>query len=362
MLVRHAPCLTHPRLVPVVRAQVGILLLLLLLWVAPAHAGTVAIVRSLSTHPDLTETVSRLHGELLSVGLEVKMLNRSADRAQGQSASRAWLDELTAEGGLDAILDIVGDTAPVAVDIWVVEKSSQQFQVSRVDLEPNTENASERLAIRAIEVLRSSFLQNDMAKRERRSIPIVKPATATLPKDESDTPAIHVETFGFGVGAAALTSLDGVGPAILPVVRIDWALGARMVLQAQLAGMGSRPIVATTAGNARIAQQYAVLGGRYRLRSDQWLRPFFAFSAGVLRTAVEGQADSPRLGHTVNQWSFLMEGSTGMEFHLPEQYYLILAAHVHVAEPYVAVHIADTVAATTGRPNLLLTLTLGAWL
>ena len=45
-----------------------------------------------------------------------------------------------------------------------------------------------------------------------------------------------------------------------------------------------------------------------------------------------------------------------------DDYHVTFAAHVQLAEPYVAIHVLDTVVATTGRPNLLLTLTLGAWL
>ena len=43
-------------------------------------------------------------------------------------------------------------------------------------------------------------------------------------------------------------------------------------------------------------------------------------------------------------------------------YHLTLAAHVQVAEPYIAIHVVDTLVATSGRPNVLLSLTLGAWL
>jgi hypothetical protein len=39
-----------------------------------------------------------------------------------------------------------------------------------------------------------------------------------------------------------------------------------------------------------------------------------------------------------------------------------MAAHVQVAAPYVAIYFNDNRVATTGRPNLLLSLTVGAWL
>ncbi len=346
--------------------RLAILASTLLSWTAPAYAVTVAIVRPLNPSAEMTETLVRLHGELLSVGLDVEIADGPADRGLGATNPRAWLKKWAAEHGFDAVIDIASDHGLVSVEVWVTDKAPRKFEVSRVALEANTENASERLAIRALEVLRSSFLEIDLAARERRSEePSAKPPVPTLPQaevNEVSWRASHPERLGLEVGAAALTSLDGVGPAILPIMRLDWAVRSWLVMQAALAGLGSRPTVATTAGNARVAQQYGVLGGGYRFRPDQRLQPFVALSAGVLRTSVEGRADLPKQGHFVDQWSFLLDGSLGAGLPLGGRYYLTLAAHVHVAEPYVAIHFVDAVVATSGRPNLLLTFTLGAWL
>ena len=156
--------------------------------------------------------------------------------------------------------------------------------------------------------------------------------------------------------------LDGLGPAVLPTVRVGWAARPWLVMQASAAGLGSRSAVATTAGNARVVQQYAVLGGFYRLRSAQRLWPFFGLAAGALRTSVEGQDGLGTGGHTAEQWSGLIDVSLGTWLRLYGRSYLSLAAHAQVAAPYVAIHIVDTVGATSGRPNLLLSLTVGAWL
>ncbi len=345
------------------RVRLAILTLILLLWATSVHAGTVAIVRLPTPTPDLTEVLSRLHGELLSVGLEVKMIDRPVDRGLSRADVRTWLQETAAEGGIDAIIAVVGETTPVAVDIWVIEKLPRRLEVSRVSTEPNTRNASERLAIRAVEVLRSTFLENDMASRERHDEPRAKPATTSLPSTaEHDEPASNLERFGVAAGVAAVTSLDGVGPAIMPVARFDWAARPWLVVQATAAGFGSRPMVATTAGTARVTQQYGILGGCYRFRSDKRLQPFLTLSAGLLHTLVEGQADSPRQGHHVNQRSFLLDASLGADLRLVDHYYLTLAVHVQMANPYVAIHITDAVVGTSGHPNFVLTLTVGAWL
>ena len=85
-------------------------------------------------------------------------------------------------------------------------------------------------------------------------------------------------------------------------------------------------------------------------------------AVGLLHTSVEGQSGVSLEGHDVDRWSFLSEASLGAGLRFSPRYYMALAAHVQVADPYVAIHVADAIGATTGRPNLLLTLTVGAWL
>ena len=167
-----------------------------------------------------------------------------------------------------------------------------------------------------------------------------------------------------------LTGVDGVGPALLPTVRVGWATPSGLVLHAAVAGFGSRPTLTAPAGSARVAQQFGLLGistgapAMQGIRTDVQLRvqPYLALAAGVLRTAVDGDADAPAQAHAVDRWSLLVDGSVGARVRLAGRTFFTLAAHVQVAEPYVAIHVADTLVATTGRPNLLLTLTAGAWL
>ncbi len=333
----------------------------LLLSTPPVNAGTVAIVQPPNATPELTETVSRLHGELISVGLEVKMIEPGANRRPDGTDARAWVEGIAAGGGIDALIDVVGNEAPVWVDVWVIEKSPRRVELWRVAGEPDTPNAPERLAIRAIEVLRSSFLVNDMSGQQRHHEAIARPAIAAPPRRMPDETTRHTEQVGIGLGAAVLASTN-IGPAILPVVHIDGTLGTRLRMQLELAGFGSRPTVAAAAGDARVAQQYGILGSSYRLSSDQDLSPFVALSVGALHTSVQGEADAPRQGHDASQWSFLLDGSVGAVLHLPGRYYVSLAGHVQLAEPYVAIHIMDAVAATSGQPNFLITLIVGAWL
>jgi hypothetical protein len=333
-----------------------------LLGAVRAQAATVVVVRPASASPALTETMSRLRGELLSLGHEVVIAERPAISGQGPVDPRAWLQRDAGGRAPDAVIDIVGDRAPAAADIWIFEGESRRAEVSRVVFEQTVDGDPGQLAIHAVEVLRSRLLAIDLAARARSELVVTREPAAvggTDTRGSSATPAGHVD---LEAGAAMLTSLDGVGPALLPMVRVGWATRPWLLLHATVAGLGSRPDVTSTSGTARVAQQYAMLGGCICGPSARPIGLTVALSAGALRTTIDGQADAPAQGHFIERWSLVVDGSVGARLNLPGRYHLTMAAHVQVAEPYVAIYFMDNRVATTGRPNLLVSLTVGAWL
>ena len=329
------------------------------IWTWPAQAATVAIVAPPMPSAEVTEALNLLRGELLSVGLDVAMEYRPADPEQQGRDSRRWLEERAARGA-SAVVDTVEVDAGLAVDVWVVKTNPLRFEVTRVVVHPDTPKTSEVLALRAVEALRAGLLLIDRAARRQQ--PIVRPPPIEASASTPVGLAAPLERLGLDVGVAAFASLDGVGLAILPMVRMSWAVRPSLLAQASLAGAGTRPRVATAGGTARVAQQYGTLGACYRLRSRQGFWPLVALAAGGMHTSAAGQTDAVTEGRTTDQWSFLVDGSLGAGLQVYRRYYLTLAAHVQWAEPYVVIHSTDAVAATTGRPNLGLTLTVGAWL
>jgi hypothetical protein len=339
-----------------------VLAALMLVWAAPARAATVVIVRPANPPPAIVETLVRLNGELLSVGFATEFVDEPVvDKGAGHE-SRGWLEQLAGRRKADALVAIVGAAAPDSVEVWVIDKVTGKSVVRRVPFEAKAEHAQETLAIRALELLRSSFIEIDFAVHHRPRDAITTPPPTVVHFVEMERLASHPERFGIEVGGATVMSLDGVGPAVLPSLGFAWPLRSWFLVQMAVAGLGTRATVQSKTSSAQVAQGYGVLGACFRPSPGQRLRPFAVLSAGVLHTSVEGRADPPSQGRSADQWSFLLDGGLGTWLRLPDRFYLALAVHAQVAEPYLAVRFVDTVAATSGRPNLLLTLTIGAWL
>lgn len=335
------------------------------LWFGRAQAATVAILRPSSNAPAVGEALFRLKGELLAVGLAVSVADRPRGIESSSEAFREWFERVATEQELDAVIDVVGDGTPLEVDIWLWERSPRRLRATRVAVDSNTENAAATLAIRSIEVLRSSLIAFDLSGTRQpgadQAPTPAKPAPA-LPSQPTNPASERASRFGLSAGATAITSLDGIGLAILPLVRLDWALHPRVALQATVAGFGTRPRITTEEGSVEVAQQFALLGVCACKTSDSRIRAIAALSLGAMHTALEGRASMPNVGHDVARWAFLAEASAGAELRLFGSSYLTLASHLQLATPYVAVHSLDSVVATAGRPNLRFTLTAGAWL
>jgi len=343
------------------RARLVLLIVLVLACTGTARAATVVVLKPFAGSRELTEALFRLQGELLAVGLEVEVHARPSGFASTSVESGAWFDQLASEQGIDAVIDIVGSPSPLGADVWILASASRSFRAVRVVLEPATPNRAETLAIRAIEVLRANFLVIDLpreARRDEADPRHERPPEA--PKAGARAEPDAASRVGVAAGAALLTSTDGVGPALLPLVRVDWALARALALEATLSGLGTRPTVATEAGSVRVAQDYGLVGLRYTTPSATFLAAFLTLSAGALRTTLDGSAEAPQQGHQVKQWAFLTEGSLGARLALSERYSLRLAGHVQWALPYAAIHFVDTEVASTGHPNLAASLAVGA--
>jgi hypothetical protein len=325
----------------------------------------VVIVRPANSLPVMVETLVRLKGELTSAGFETEIVAAPAGAAD---RSLNGLERLAAQRKAHAVVAIIGDLAPDSVEVWVIDQVTGKSVVRRMPFEPSAPQASKTLALRAIELLRASFLEIELSVPSRLPAPPQQhePPPALPPSIvrfvEMERPSRPPPRFGVQVGGVAVINMDRLGPALLPLARFDWSLRSRLVAQVTLAGLGTRPAVDSPVGSAEVQQSFGLLGGTFFFRSDVHLRPFVEMAAGFLQTSVEGRADTPNRSRAAGQWSALGDVGVGAVLRLPDRFYLTFGIHAQLAEPYPAVRFLGTVVATTARPNLLLTLSVGAWL
>jgi len=338
------------------RLAIDVVLLTALLWAVDASAASVMLVQPQSPSPAMAEAIVRMRGELISEGFQVEVM----DGPKGDQ-SRSWLEQLAAARKTDAVVAVFGDESPDSVEVWVVDQVTEKTVVRRIPFKPQYDLAPKTFAIHALELLRASFLEIDLRPGRRpgetKSIP-----PAVVHFVDGERPASRGGRFGIGIGGAAVIGFGDIGPSILPVISLGWAIRPSLVVQVAVAGYGSHASVQVHAGSAQVAEEFALLGARYRFILGPHLRPAVSLAAGVLHTRAEGEATSLYQGREAALWSFLLDGGIGIGVALTERFEVEFATHAQIAEPYPAIRFDGSVVATSSRPSLLCTLTLGAWL
>jgi hypothetical protein len=333
-----------------------------LLWPSAARAVTVVIVRPASASPVMTEAVLRIRGELVSAGYSAEITEASAERRAGDADEVVPLERVARQQGADGVIALKGQGAPARVSVYAVERQTATSVTRRMVFDPASARSPQTVAIRSIELLRSSFIELRMIPDEPSPQARAEVPPTIVGSSEATTSAARKEQVAVEVGAAVMTGFDGVGPTVVPVVSVEWAVSSWLVTHLAAAGLGTRPTVENGGARADISQAYGLVGASYRFRAGQRLQPYLSLSAGALRTSVEGYASPPDQGQPDQGWSFLLDGGIGTWLRLHGRFYAGAAAHVQLAEPYVGIRFWNKVVATAGRPNLSLSLALGAWL
>lgn len=337
--------------------------------------------------------------------------------------SRACLARLSVERGVDAVLALSGEPVPEIVAVWAADRAAGRSVWRRMSVRAGAEHLAETLAIRAGELLRSCLVEIELITRESaqpaqpagagsspeperaraapsagrpgaavseapvtpptRAAPPTRAVAAAPPETRSaEGPVAEAEgpegppadgapprpgttpvarTAGVGAGVAAVMSFDGVGPTVLPEIRLSAAFGSGWIARVTAAGFGTSAAVANGTGDASVTQDHVLGGLYYQLRPGRRLRPQIALRAGALHTSAEGRADAPNQGRRATQWSLLVDAGAGAALSLGARTELVLAGHLQMAQPYPALRFVNDVVATTGHPGLLLTAAIDVW-
>jgi hypothetical protein len=337
------------------RSAPAVLLAIALLCAGRADAATVILVPPVAPSAAMSEALVRVRGELVSEGFAVEVVD-----APVEGSARGFIDQLGDHGRADAVVAMIGDRMPDAVEIGIVDPLTNKLVVRRMSFQPASEVTAKTLAIHTLELIRATFLEVDLMPAPGRPAPGPQPHPP--PAASAEAAPRPPERVSVDVGATAIFDFEAGAPVLLPLVRVSWALRPWLLPQLEAAGLGTRRTVSSNGATAQIAQQFAVVGASCRFRAGMRLRPFLSLSAGVLRTSAQGQALPPDWGRQAEQWSLLLDGGAGTWLALGDRFQLALALQAQLAEPYPAVRFSDSVVKPSTHPSLLLTLTLGSWL
>ncbi|HEY4106224.1 MAG TPA: hypothetical protein VGM44_20130 [Polyangiaceae bacterium] len=315
---------------------------------AEAVRSKVALVRESSDDRLLREVSIRLRAELLDAGFEVIDVDRSPGDARA--------DVETAASGDSSFATVAMNRAPngAFADIWINDRVTGKTVVRRLEVGSGA-NASNVLAIRALELLRASLLEvgaKTAPAEPTRSPPkdVIAWLAPALPAAE--TPLLRGNALG--VGLFALDGLGKIGLALGPTLEFSHGFApwfARLMLAAPLAG----PELRTSVGSATIRQELALLGIGLATEPkpiglDVWL------GAGGSDLHTSGSAAPPYRGASGDVVSFLASAGVGGVLRIAPRVALNAELNAVLLEPRPIVVIAAADAGKAGAPSLAATL------
>jgi len=371
---------------------------------APARELSVLLLRPAHPSTVAAEAFVRLRGELLAAGYAVEL----ADVPEHGSVRTAMAPPAR-PAGTDAVVALFGDDAQGPGLLWVVDRATGKTVTRPIPHDAEGTRGAQILSVRALELLRASFLEAALAPGAPTAVARAPAATAPPPPNaeaarpptatpgpgptaarpvpaspvaenprpgepaagptivrRASPPAPGPRRIAVEAGGFVLGSLDGVPPAVLPLLRatlvpvLRWPLRARVTV----AGLGTRARVNGTDGDADVSHQLALAEALWGFRPGRRWQPFLSVGAGATYVSARGLppagATTP-MGRTASSWAFVADAGAGLHVALAEQLQLAGEAHVEADAPYPAIRFLGKQLATEGRPTLLASLSLLAW-
>jgi hypothetical protein len=318
-------------------------------------APKVILLRPPAVPATVSEALVRLRGELMVEGFDAEVIERTLG-----ADTRGSLERLAPTMSATALVAVVAGSDPGSAELWVVDRVTGKTVVRRVKADPNAAaRIAEVLSVRAVELLRASFLELAISSRPvtdavDEAVPPPPAVTrfATEPLAEPDW-RWAVEAGGGAIGAVGGAG-DGIGTEFIPVGRIEHAFGPRLCGRITFAGLGTQTRVNTKGGYADVSQSVLLLEALVRFRRGRRLEPIASLGAGTLRLSAEGHETTPYQAESGARWAAAADLGLGLRIPLrPRRFELGVEAHALVAQPYPTVRFFDTEVARAGRPSLL---------
>jgi hypothetical protein len=327
-------------------------------------APKVILLRPPAAPAAVSEALVRLQAELTVEGFDAQVI----ELGLGLDV-RASLEKVAPTMAATAVVAVVAGGDPASAELWVVDRMTGKTVVRRVHADPKVAaRIAEVLSIRAVELLRASFLElaitsrpsPDVVEEPLPSAPVVtRFVTEQLEEAEPDwTWAVEAGGGGMGAiqGVSGGTTLLG---EFLPVARVQRAFSKRWCARISFSGLGTQARVTLPGGYANVSQTTALVEGLVRFRRGRRLEPVVSLGAGILRLTAEGHESAPYIAGNAWRVSAAVDAGAGVRMPLrPRRVELGIEFHVLFAEPYPVVRFSETEYARAGRPSLLASVTL----
>ncbi|HSS38148.1 MAG TPA: hypothetical protein VLT58_05210, partial [Polyangia bacterium] len=242
---------------------------------APAPLPRVVLVRPAAASASVTEALVRLRGELIGAGFDADVLDLPLGADVRVSLEKFAPPASTARSAT-ALVAVVASAEPGSAELWVIDRVTGKTVVRRVNAAASDPaRVAEILAVRAVELLRASFLELAITPAaEVTAGPASAPAVerwATAPLEQRDW------TWAIEAGGATAAAVGGPWNAFLPVARIQRTLGPgfwgrRFCVRVGFAGLGTAGSVATPNGSADLSQTIILAETLVRFRRGRGAR------------------------------------------------------------------------------------------
>jgi hypothetical protein len=327
---------------------------------ANAAAPVVVLVRPSPRDEVVNEALIRLEGELESIGFTVSVVDNASDEDPRQLTESAGRDVSSA-----ATIGIFRRTS-AGLELWLADRLTGKTVVRQVEAgETSGRSEAQVVAIRAAELLRASLAETLLApsKAPPKQAPRQEPAQPIVAHwmQRSLSPRPRAVRIGIEAGAGVIGSFEGIGPALVPMLRARLSLGEYFAVRAGAAGLGTSSEVTGATATATVRQEVVLAEGHVRFLPGKLVRPTLSLGVGTYGVLVDGRATWPYEGRTGSQWSPAISAGAGVALRLHSNLEMAIEAQALFAAPNPTVRFFDDEAARGGRPTCLATLSLVGW-
>jgi hypothetical protein len=312
---------------------------------ARADGSRVVLLRPAGATSETDEAINRARAELRTEGFVAVVRNAPAEGDPRTVLSRA----AKAEGAIAAISMFQEGPGTVA-DLWVIDRVTGKTVIRTVsvsDVPPEERPAT--LAIRAVELLRASLVEalHPPESTPQRKLPEdvsrwLEPARSPLAG-----PFVHL-------GVAMLISVDELGPAGAPLVRVgygsDEGIAVRLTMMGPAFGAnGEGPL-----GSASVRQELLALELAWAPIVD-WagFTPMLWVGAGGYHLFADGELHPPNRGKSDHVWSAALLGGGSIGYRLTTNIAAMLDGGVLFTLPRAVVTMQGDAVGSAGRPSVV---------